>query len=221
MSHATFLTVALLGLGHQCQGPSKPPAPTLITAVPTTSPGRGGSPEEPHLVVPATSTTSTVAPSTTVAVPVVEVGTPPLPVLPAPASGSWPHWRVTGEGVPYYSGRPACTAAQANTIAVEFETLGASVSTARWAIYVASREGGCNYLAVHIGRTDDSHCTFQLNAKSGGPLSANGLLGRLGWTRSSVKASLSACARAAAALWSTCGKGPWIAGDYSCKEPTS
>lgn len=220
MSHATFLTVALLGLGHQCQGPSKPPAPTVITAVPTTSPGRGGSPEEPHLVVPATSTTITVAPSSTV-VPVVEVGTPPLPVLPAPASGSWPHWRVTGEGVPYYSGRPACTAAQANTIAVEFRTLGASVSTARWAIYVASREGGCNYLAVHIGRTDDSHCTFQLNAKSGGPLSANGLLGRLGWTRSSVKASLQACAQAAAALWSTCGKGPWIAGDYSCKEPTS
>lgn len=214
--YGVVATLALLTAG-QCQGP-KPPDPPVIVEVPTTA--RGSAPVEPHTPPPVTVVKPPPTTSTTLA-PAVRVGVPPVPVVPAPAASSWPHWRITADGVPYYSGRPACTVSQANEIAAQFVAVGASVSTARWAIYVASREGGCNYLAVHIGRTDDSHCTFQLNAKSGGPLSVNGLLGRLGWTRSSVKASLQACAQAAAALWSTCGKGPWIAGDYSCKEPTS
>jgi hypothetical protein len=142
-------------------------------------------------------------------------------VFPAPAWANWPSWRLTGEGVPYYKGRPACTRSQAVEIANEFLLKGASVATAQWAVYVASREGGCNYLAVHIGRTDDSHCAFQLNAKTGGPLSPAGLLGKAGWTRDTVKASLPACARAAAELWARCGKGPWIQGQYDCKRPTS
>lgn len=163
------------------------------------------------------STTTTVAPSTTMMAPY----SPGL--LPASRWANWSNWRVSTEGVPYYAGRVACSAAQAHTIAVVFKARGASLDTQRWAIYVASREGGCNYQAVNINnRTrDNSHCTFQLNARSGGPLSPAGILGKLGWTPTSVKASLSACATAGAALWAICGKGPWIKGDYGCRRPSS
>lgn len=206
---APFALILLPLLG-MCDVPDPQPTPsdTLpVSGLPPSTVLRVIAPNEPRKT---TTTTSTVA-----------VAPPPVAALPAPQWAEWSNWRVTAEGVPYYKDRPACTYAQASVIAGQFANRGASVSTQQWAMYVASREGGCNYLAVHIGRTDDSHCAFQLNAKSGGPLSSAGALGKLGWTRTSVKASLENCAAAAAALWAICGKGPWIQGDYGCRKPQS
>ena len=99
--------------------------------------------------------------------------------------------------------------------AVEEEGL----TTQQWAVYIASREGGCRFAAVNINPStrDDSHCTFQLNVLSGtfGP---RGELGRRGWTVAAVVSSLQACADAASDLWVYCGRGPWIP-PYSCKPP--
>lgn len=212
-------TVAIVTFGH-CQAPTDPPAaastttvaPQVVPAVVTTVVGERSrltpTLQIPTVTFPSTSTSTTLVPAG---------------LLPASAWSSWPSWKVTAEGVPYYRGRTACTVAQAGVIATEFAARGASLDTQRWAIYVAGREGGCNYLAVNINAAsrDDSHCTFQLNARSGGPLSPSGVLGKLGWTKDSVKASLSACATAAAALWAACGKGPWIKDDYGCRRPTS
>lgn len=204
--------VFLLGAAT-CQpadpGSSAPPETMPVSGLPPSTVLRVIAPQEPRKTPPTTTT--------------VAVAPPPVPALPAPQWANWSHWRITAEGVPYYSGRPACNYQQASVIAGQFANRGASVSTQQWAIYVASREGGCNYLAVRVNAAsgDDSHCTFQLNARSGGPLSPAGVLGKLGWTRTSVKASLENCAAAAAALWAQCGKGPWIQGDYGCRRPTS
>ena len=188
--------------------------------------------------LPAAVAVSTLPPSTSppivapalaeaVAVPVsprvVESTLPAAPIWqPAPTSvSSWPKWRTTPEGVPYYAGRGACSVDQAIVIAQAFAARGASVLT-QWAmVYIASRESGCNYQAIHIGKTDDSHGTHQLNRKGNGPLSKKGILGRLGWTPELVRASLQSSAQAAADLWAVCGLGPWRAGDYSCRRPTS
>lgn len=188
---------------------------------------------------PAALTVDTVAVSglpaaaADVAEPAVRLNPPTTPapttlptspsLLPAPQWATWPNWRVTADGVPYYAGRPSCTVDQAHTIAAAFAVKGASLDTQRWAVYVASREAGCNHLLVYVNAStrDDSHCAFQLNARGNGPLSPTGVLGKLGWTTGSVKASLAACAAAGADLWRACGKGPWVKGDYGCKEPTS
>lgn len=166
------------------------------------------------------------ADATEYAVPVVERTTvstsPAAPTwMPAPKYSNWPLWRTTIDDVPYYSGRPSCDVEQAAIIAHTFANRGASVETQWWSVYVASREGGCDYTTTFVNATtgDDSHCFFQLNARRGGPLSASGVLGQMGWTVQSVSASFVACAQAGADLWSICGKGPWIRGDYSCKEP--
>lgn len=130
-----------------------------------------------------------------------------------------PNWRLTAEGIPVYGNRTACTKEQAITIAAEFANDGADAATQQWAVYIASREGGCRYDAVNINaRTkDDSHCTFQLNALSGA-FTPHGSLGRRGWTTDLVKASLQACADAASDLWVFCGRGPWTP-PYSCTPP--
>lgn len=130
-----------------------------------------------------------------------------------------PEYRLTFEGVPFYGNRTACTLAQADTIAAQFARDGADVATQQWAVYIASREGGCNYLTVNINPAtrDDSHCTFQINALSG-TFEAWGELGRRGWTTDSIKASLDACADAASDLWVYCGRGPWMP-PYYCQPP--
>ena len=114
---------------------------------------------------------------------------------------------------------PACTPEQAAIIAAEFANDGADAVTQQWAVYIASREGGCRYEAVNVNvRTkDDSHCTFQLNALSG-MFAPHGSLGRRGWTTDSVKTSLQACADAASDLWVFCGRGPWTK-PYTCAPP--
>lgn len=128
-------------------------------------------------------------------------------------------WRLTPQGIPAYGNRQACTPEQAAVIAGEFAVDGADALTQQWAVYVASREGGCRFDAVNLNLAtkDDSHCTFQLNALSGmfGPTA---VLGRRGWTPESVKFSLQACADAASDLWVFCGRGPWIP-PYSCAPP--
>ncbi len=142
--------------------------------------------------------------------------------------GPWPSpiqnldkWRITREGIPYYADRPACAAADADTIAHEFGVDGADAATQQWAVYVASREGGCSFevVTVNTASRDDSHCTFQLNARSGmfGP---TGELGRLGWTAESVRQSMRSCADAASDLWAACGRGPWTP-PYSCRRPNT
>ena len=208
---APFALILLPLLG-MCDVPDPQPAPsdTLpVSGLPPTTVLRVVAPDEGRQL--PTPTTSTVA-----------VAPPPVPALPAPQWSSYPSWRITAEGVPYYSGRPACTYAQATVIAGQFAARGASIATQQWAMYVASREGGCNYLARNINsRTNDaSWCAFQLNAASGAPLSPRGALGLLGWTPQSVTASLENCSAAAAALWAICGKGPWTK-PYGCRRPTS
>lgn len=143
------------------------------------------------------------------------VGTGPFPAGQQPE----PNWNLTADGIPRYGNRTACTPAQAAIIAYEFGRDGADVATQQWAVYIASREGGCRHDAVNQNPAtkDDSHCTFQINALSGvfGP---HGELGRRGWSAASVKVSLQACADAASDLWVFCGRGPWTP-PYSCKPP--
>lgn len=130
-----------------------------------------------------------------------------------------PEWRLTAQGIPVYGNRTACTPEQAAIIAAEFANDGADAVTQQWAVYIASREGGCRYEAVNVNvRTkDDSHCTFQLNALSG-MFAPHGSLGRRGWSTDSVKTSLQACADAASDLWVFCGRGPWTK-PYTCAPP--
>ena len=131
--------------------------------------------------------------------------------FPAPVQDE-PFWNLTAEGIPYYNKGTACTASEAAVIAAEFANDGADAATQQWAVYIASREGGCRYDAVNLNlRTkDDSHCTFQLNVLSG-MFEPNGALGRRGWTADLVKSSLQACADGASDLWVFCGRGPWTA----------
>jgi peptidoglycan hydrolase-like protein with peptidoglycan-binding domain len=129
-----------------------------------------------------------------------------------------PNWRVVG-GIPVYGNRHPCTRADADTIAFEFAKDGADVSTQQFFIYIASREGNCNFRAVNINPAtkDDSHCTFQINALSG-TFEPNGELGRRGWSKENVKESMQKCADAASDLWVFCARGPWTP-PYSCAPP--
>jgi hypothetical protein len=140
--------------------------------------------------------------------------------FPAPMQDE-PNWNLTADGIPKYGNRTACTPSEAAVIAAEFAIDGADAATQQWAVYIASREGGCRYEAVNINAKtrDDSHCTFQLNALSGmfGPTAE---LGRRGWTTTNVKSSLQACADAASDLWVFCGRGPWTP-PYNCAPPWS
>jgi hypothetical protein len=137
----------------------------------------------------------------------------PAPVL------DYPLWNLTRDGIPYYGDHVACSLADANTIAGQFARDDADVSTQQWAVYIASREGGCRFDAVNLNLAtrDDSHCTFQLNALSG-MFAPHGELGRLGWNVDNVKASMQSCADAASDLWVYCGKGPWTP-PYRCLQP--
>ena len=145
------------------------------------------------------------------------------PVAPA---GPWPataqdevNWRVDGLGIPYYAGRVQCTRADADEIAAQFANDGADIDVQRWAVYIASREGGCNFRTVNVNPVtrDDSHCTFQLNALAG-MFQPTGELGRRGWTADNVKESMRNCADAASDLWVYCGKGSWTP-PYACLPP--
>lgn len=129
-----------------------------------------------------------------------------------------PNWRLVG-GIPVYGNRRPCTKADADTIALEFAKDGADPSTQQYFIYIASREGNCNYKAVNLNLAtkDDSHCTFQLNAMAG-MFEPSGELGRRGWNKETVKASMQACADAASDLWVFCARGPWTP-PYSCTPP--
>ncbi|CAB4885621.1 unannotated protein [freshwater metagenome] len=149
----------------------------------------------------------------------------PVDVRPAPR-GPWPapvqdeaKWSLTLDGIPYFAARPACTVHQADIIADQFALDGADAATQQWAVYIASREGGCNYRAVTVNAAtrDDSHCTFQLNVLSG-TFAPTGELGRHGWTADLVQRSLTACADAASDLWTSCGRGPWTP-PYACRPP--
>ena len=169
------------------------------------------------------SGTATANPNAAVATPTPQpeestVDAAPMGPWPAPAL-DFPNWNRTADGIPYYGASTPCSVADANTIASQFALNGADVSTQQWAVYIASREGGCRYAAVNINPAtrDDSHCTFQLNALSG-MFTPHGELGRLGWTTDNVKASMAACADAASDLWVYCGKGPWTK-PYRCLQP--
>lgn len=156
------------------------------------------------------------------AVPGAPVPSSPAAVSPGPFPAPLqpePLWNLTPDGLPVYGNRTPCTREQADIIAAEFARDGADPTTQQWAVYIATREGGCRFDAVNINPAtrDDSHCTFQINALAGtfGP---GGELGRRGWTTENVKYSLSACADAASDLWVFCGRGPWEP-PYSCRPP--
>jgi peptidoglycan hydrolase-like protein with peptidoglycan-binding domain len=145
---------------------------------------------------------------------------PRAPGGPFPAAREpFPNWNLTRDGIPYYGNHVACTKANADTIADEFERDGADDATQQWAVYIASREGGCNHTAVNLNllTRDDSHCTFQLNALAG-MFEPHGELGRRGWSVESVKESMPSCADAASDLWVYCGRGPWTP-PYACAPP--
>ncbi len=129
-----------------------------------------------------------------------------------------PNWRVV-QGIPVYGNRHPCTRADADTIAFEFAKDGADPATQQFFIYIASREGNCNFAAVNINPAtmDDSHCTFQINALAG-TFEPNGELGRRGWNKDNVKESMQKCADAASDLWVFCARGPWTP-PYSCTPP--
>jgi hypothetical protein len=131
----------------------------------------------------------------------------------------FPNWNLTPEGIPYYGNHVACTRQNADIVANEFAKDGADTATQQWAVYIASREGGCNFAAVNINMAtrDDSHCSFQLNALAG-MFEPHGELGRRGWTTDSVKQSMQNCADAASDLWVYCGRGPWTP-PYACAPP--
>ena len=148
-----------------------------------------------------------------------------IPIGPVPG-GPWPapiqpltNWALTTDGIPVYGNRTPCTRAQADVIAYQFGKDGADIATQQWAVYIATREGGCRYQAVNqnAATQDDSHCTFQLNVLAG-MFAPTGELGRLGWTAENVKVSLDNCADAASDLWVYCGRGPWTP-PYSCRPP--
>jgi hypothetical protein len=128
-------------------------------------------------------------------------------------------WNLTATGIPFYNKSTPCTASEAAVIAAEFANDGADSGTQQWAVYIASREGGCRFDAVNLNLNtkDDSHCTFQLNVLAG-MFEPHGALGRRGWTPELVKSSLQACADAASDLWVFCGRGPWQP-PYSCTPP--
>src|SRR5262249_8917837 len=98
-------------------------------------------------------------------------GVAPEGPWPAPAAApeGQPFWSVTADGLPVYANHMPCSHADANMIAFQFAQDGADVATQWWAVYIATREGGCRYDAVNVNPAtlDDSHCTFQLNALSG------------------------------------------------------
>lgn len=149
-------------------------------------------------------------------------GTPGTPAGPGPWPAPMkplPEYNLTAEGIPVYGNRGACTMAQADVVAAEFAQDGADVDTQQWAVYVASREGGCDHTVINynMATRDDSHCTFQLNVLSG-TFESYGELGRHGWTPESVRSSLEACADAASDLWVYCGRGPWTP-PYYCRPP--
>jgi peptidoglycan hydrolase-like protein with peptidoglycan-binding domain len=148
------------------------------------------------------------------------------PIVAVAPGGPWPaarepfpNWNLTRDGIPFYGNHVACSLANANVIADEFEKDGADDATQQWATYIASREGGCNAATVNLNLAtrDDSHCTFQLNALAG-MFEPHGELGRRGWTVESVKESMSNCADAASDLWVYCGRGPWTP-PYACAPP--
>lgn len=130
-----------------------------------------------------------------------------------------PFWTITAEGIPRYGNRGACNRAQADEIAAQFANDGADPLTQQWAVYIASREGGCDHRAVNLNyeTRDDSHCTFQLNALAG-MFEPWAELGRRGWNVDNVKSSLQACADAASDLWTFCGRAPWTP-PYGCTPP--
>jgi len=142
------------------------------------------------------------------------------------AKGPWPAplqpeamWRTTPQGIPFYGNHRVCSLADADVIAAQFANDGADIDIQQWAVYIASREGGCDFRTVNVNAAtlDDSHCTFQLNALAG-MFEPTGELGRRGWTVDNVKASMKNCADAASDLWVYCGKGPWTP-PYACTPP--
>ena len=122
-------------------------------------------------------------------------------------------------GIPVHGNNRVCTREKADAIAREFAKDGADIATQQYFIYIASREGGCDYTAVNynLQTRDDSHCTFQLNAMAG-MFEPSASLGRRGWNVDNVKASMAHCADAASDLWVFCARGPWTK-PYTCAPP--
>jgi hypothetical protein len=142
------------------------------------------------------------------------------------STGLWPapfqdeaFWNLNPEGIPYYGNRGQCTRANADMIALQFALDGAPIDVQQWAVYIASREGGCDHTIVNLNydTRDDSHCTFQLNALAG-MFEPWAELGRRGWSVVNVKESMANCADAASDLWVFCGKAPWTP-PYGCTPP--
>ena len=140
--------------------------------------------------------------------------TPTPPPPPPPSSGGvW-----NGPRPAYYGGGSGCSQANANLIANAMWNVGAQNWAVEKMLGIVSRESNCNS-AAHNGnrRTgDDSWGFCQLNVlagffRSGQILSA--------YNPYSFAGNPSHNAAACAKLYSVCGFGPWIKGDYGCRRP--
>jgi hypothetical protein len=138
---------------------------------------------------------------------------PPTPTPPPSSGGVW-----TGPRPAYYGGGSGCSQANANLIANAMWNVGAQNWAVEQMLGIVSRESNCNS-AAHNGnrRTgDDSWGFCQLNVlagffRSGQILSA--------YNPYSFAGNPSHNAAACAKLYSVCGFGPWIKGDYGCRRP--
>lgn len=133
--------------------------------------------------------------------------TPTLPPPPMP-------WLAA---IPEYGNRGACTADEATVITSRFAARGASPDSQSWALWIASRETGCDTSQHNVNQRtrDDSYGWCQLNARAGhfGP---NGVLA--GWDRNRLLTDLAYASDACAQMWAVCGRGPWQP-PYSCSPP--
>lgn len=125
----------------------------------------------------------------------------------------------TGD-IPEYGGRGRCTVEQATVITEAFANAGASLDTQTWALLIASRESGCenDTLFDNDATRDTSYGWCQLNARSG-HFGDSGVLA--GWEPTLILADFVYNTAACVRMWSVCGRGPWIKGDYGCRTPVS
>ena len=141
-----------------------------------------------------------------------------------------PRWSVAGRprAVPQLEPHPrrhsllrqprACTKANADTIANEFEKDGADDATQQWAVYIASREGGCNETRqLQLG--DPRRLALHVPTQRAGRdvrAARRARSARLDHRqRQGVDAEL---CRRGQRLWVYCGRGPWTP-PYACAPP--
>lgn len=180
--------------------------PALRSSTTTTSPPTSSSQPIRSIESSAPATSGSTA---TRSAPTQLTPTSPPPITLAP-------W---GEEIPAFADRGACTPEIAALISTRFAEAGATRDTQRWALWVASRETGCDTSKRNQNaRTrDDSFGWCQANALAG--IFAPGeVLGA--FDRHLMLVDWEHATAACVAFWKVCGRGPWAGpGRYYCRPP--